>query len=316
MPGDDAGLAERAVQPAAAARAEHRGGEIERRRVGVGGRHRTPAERELRLGDVAAQGAGAHLLARRLFRRRIARGRRRRPAGVGPAAEREHLVHRHVAHDRHDGAPGHVAGGVVAPQVVAGEAGELRLVADAPAPDAVPVEHHLVQRLVCHRRGRIELALGFLDDHLELARQLAGIDQRVPECVGLDLEPRGEAPCGQHGEVRGVIVARAGIEVAARRLGLPRDLAHPAARRPLEEHVLEHVGDPDPAVRLVEEAGLHMGDHRDGRCRRLVLREEGEPVRQHLARHPLGPAAAHSRAPRASGRRRITASAAPTRARP
>ena len=72
--------------------------------------------------------------------------------------------------------------------VGAGEPRELRLVADPPAPDPVAVEHHLVQRLVRHRRRRVELALGFLDDDLELAGQLALVDDRVAQRVGLDVE--------------------------------------------------------------------------------------------------------------------------------
>jgi hypothetical protein len=153
------------------------------------------------------------------------------------------------------------------------EAGELALVADAPTANPVRVEHHLVQRLVGDRGGGVELALGFLDDDLQLAGELGLVDQRMAEGVGLDVHRLREARGRQDGEIAGVIVAGAGVEIAARALGLTGDGPDAAARGALEEHVLEHVGDAQPAVGLVEEARLHVGHHRHHRRRAVLLHQ-------------------------------------------
>ena len=81
---------------------------------------------------------------------------------------------------------------------------QLCLVTDPPPADPVAIEHHLVQRLVGHGGRRVELALGFLDDDLELAGQLVGVDDGMAERVRLDVEGRGKAGGGKDGEVRGV----------------------------------------------------------------------------------------------------------------
>jgi hypothetical protein len=162
-------------------------------------------------------------------------------------------------------------------------------VSDAPAADAVPVEHHLVQRLVGDRAWRVQLALGLLDDHLQLAPELVGVDHRVAEGVGLDIERGLETGGGEDGEVRGVVVRGAGVEVAARALGLPRDGSHPAARGALEEHVLEDVGDAGPAVGLVEEPRPHVGDDRHHRRGVIGLHQQGQAVVQDLLSDTGGP---------------------------
>jgi hypothetical protein len=77
-----------------------------------------------------------------------------------------------------------------------------------------------------------------------------------------------------------VIVDRGRVEIAAHRLRLARDLADGAARRALEEHVLEDVRDAHDVVRLVEVAGAHVGHDRDDRRRRISAHEHGEPVGQ------------------------------------
>ena len=103
----------------------------------------------------------------------------------------------------------------------------------------------------------------------------------------------GEAGGGEDREVGGVIVDGAGVEIAAGALGLPGDRAHAAARGALEEHVLEDMGDAGPAIGLVEEAGLHVGDDRDHRRGVVRLHQQGEAVVQDLApdaRRPVGAA--------------------------
>jgi hypothetical protein len=57
--------------------------------------------------------------------------------------------------------------------------------------------------------------LRLLDDHLELARELLGVDQRVGVGVELHVEPAAKLDDGSTGVVAGVIVDRRRVEVAA-----------------------------------------------------------------------------------------------------
>jgi hypothetical protein len=91
----------------------------------------------------------------------------------------------------------------------------------------VLVVEQRVERLDRHRRRVVELALGLLDDDLELLGQLRGVDQALGVRVGLDVEPVREARRGEHRVVARVVVDGVRVEVAAARLGLLGDLARP-----------------------------------------------------------------------------------------
>ena len=64
---------------------------------------------------------------------------------------------------------------------------------------------------------------------------------------------------------------------------------HAAPRRSLEEHVLQHVGDAGPAVRLVEEPRLDVGHHRNDRRGMVRLDQQGEAVGEDFADNVFGP---------------------------
>src|SRR5262249_18513989 len=151
---------------------------------------------------------------------------------------------------------------IEADDVALTERAESGLAPDAPAPNAVPVVNELVQRLRRDRTRIVRLALRFLDDDLELATELAAVDQGVRVRVGLHVEAGEETGRGQHGVVDRVVVNRRRVQVTAGGLRLLRDLADTSARRALEVHVLEHVRDADDVVRLVEVAGAHIRDDR------------------------------------------------------
>ena len=145
------------------------------------------------------------------------------------------------------------------------------------------VEERRVERFDRHRRRRVALAFGFLDDHVEFARQLPGVDDRACVRIELDLEALHERRRWQHGVVRGVIVDRVRVEIAAVRLRFAGDLPHATGWRPLEEHVLQHVRDADDVVGLVEIPHLHVGHDGDHRCRRIATHQQRQTVRQHVA---------------------------------
>ena len=68
----------------------------------------------------------------------------------------------------------------------------MTFVADPPPSDSVVVVHDLEQRLAGDRARRISLALGLLNDDLQLPGEFVGVDDRMLERVRLDLERRFE----------------------------------------------------------------------------------------------------------------------------
>jgi hypothetical protein len=162
-------------------------------------------------------------------------------------------------------------------------------VANAPSADSVPVEHHLVQGFLSHRTGRIPLPLGFLNDDLELPFQLIGIDHRVSKRIGLDVQRGVQSAGRKNGEVAGVVVTGACIEVTTCRLGFSGNVPHTAARSPLEKHVLQDVRDAGPVVRLIEKPGFDVGDNRHHRRRVIRLDQKRQAVGENLAVDVLRP---------------------------
>ncbi len=143
----------------------------------------------------------------------------------------------------------------------------------------------LVQRLGGDRGGVVGLSLRFLNDDLELPRELAAVDQRMRVRIGLHVEAGGETQRRKHGVVDRVVVDRRRVQVATRGFRFLRDLTHAAARRALEVHVLEHVRDAHDVIGLVEVPGAHEGDDRDNGSRRIAPDQHGQTVRQPRAHH-------------------------------
>jgi hypothetical protein len=157
------------------------------------------------------------------------------------------------------------------------------LASDPPAADPMAIVQQLVQCLRRDGAGIVRLPLRFLDDHLELAAQLFAVDQRSRVRVCLDFEAMLKRRGREDRVVARVIVDRPGIQVAAQRLGLLRDLADAARGRALEEHVLEHVGDADHVIGFVEVARADVGDDRHDRRRRIAPHDDRESIRQAVA---------------------------------
>jgi hypothetical protein len=241
---------------------------------------RSPAERDLRLPDIARHFAKAEPRDTLLDLAGKARGFARGQRTVLSVHLLDGIVGIDVADDRQNGVAGMVEVAVEADERLARQRAEPWLASDAPPPDSVHVVEQLVQRLGRDGARIVGLALRFLDDHLELARELVGIDQRASIGVGLHVEPLGEARRRQHRVVARVIVDRRRIQVSADRLGLLGDLTHAARRRALEVHVLQHVRDTDDVVRLVEVSGADERDDRNDRSRPVATDEHREPVRQ------------------------------------
>src|SRR4051812_4037742 len=142
--------------------------------------HRTraaPRHGPLRLRDVPRELAVAETGAPGLLFARTARRLARRHRSVQPLHFGKSARGLHVANDHEYRVGGCVEVAVEAQQVVARQATQPLLASDAPAPNAMPVMQQLEQRLDSDGARIVRLAFGFLDDDLELARELVPVDQ-------------------------------------------------------------------------------------------------------------------------------------------
>ena len=247
---------------------------------------RMPAEDRVALLQVSGRAAVAELRLRRLRRSALLV---EAPGGEGAEGRRDGLLdvgRPHVAGDREDHVLRQVEGAEELQQVLALDVAQHLVRADPPALDPVLGERDRDHALERERRRVVELAVRLLDDDLGLALELAGVEERIGDRVGHDLEGAVEA-LGRHDEeVVGRVVDRAGVGVAADRGELLRDLL--GARellRALEEHVLEEVRHPGDLVRLVEVARLHPGVDRHHPGPRLLADEKGQAVGQSRPLH-------------------------------
>ena len=280
-------VAHGAVQSRGAAAAKYGSGEVEQRRVGVVGARRAPREGKLRLHDVAGPFAPAEPGRRDLRFARNADGHAGRECPPAALDVAEHCVDVKVSDHRQDGVRWTVEVAVEAGELVARERAQPGLAPDAPPADAMPVVQKFVERLRGHCGGVVRLALRLLDDDLELAGKFVAVDQRVGVGVELDVESRRRARHGEDRVIDRVIVDRSRVEVATTRLGGLGDLPDTARGRPLEVHVLEHVGDADDVVGLVEVAGLDPRDDGDDGRRRIAPEQDGEAIGEDHAAHVI-----------------------------
>ena len=90
--------------------------------------------------------------------------------------------------------------------------------------------------------GRVEGLGDFLGDHVLFALDLAGLEDRMEDQIGDDLQGSFEAI--RHGTdlEHGALIAGRGIDRAAAALDALDDLARRHLARPLEHHMLEEVG--------------------------------------------------------------------------
>ena len=168
-----------------------------------------------------------------------------------PAAEAEHHARRlvPVVEVRHE-------------RLARRSAHRLLAADDVPAERLVAVEELLVDAADEVAR-RVEVHVHLLDDDALLALDLLCVEPRVAQHVGDHVERDIAMLRGALHVVGRVLLAGEGIELAADRIDLARDLAR--ARPPLgplEEHVLGEVRDAVGLRRLVARAG---GEHHHAR---------------------------------------------------
>jgi len=147
----------------------------------------------------------------------------------------------------------------------------------------VLVVQKLVKSLCRHRGWIVGFTLRFLDDDFHLAPELAGVDYRVGVSIGLDVESLCKPRRREHGEVRGVVVDGVSVEISSARFRLFRDVADAAPLSPLEEHMLEGVGETALGIALVEVSRLHIGDDGNDGCRVVLLDEDRQAIGKYCA---------------------------------
>ncbi len=201
----------------------------------------------------------------------------------------ESLPRIQIPDHRQDDISRSVVAQIIVEELLPGEAPQVLLAADPPAPDPVDTEGQFVQLLGGVGGGVVDLASPFLDDGFDFPRQLITIHQRVRERIGQDVQALGEGRGGEGHIVVGEVVVGSGVEFAADRFDLAGDpVGRGTEPRPLEEHVLDDMGNSDLIVLFVEVPGLHPdADGHHGRDMDL-LDQDGESVVQRLADDVVG----------------------------
>src|SRR5258707_12078361 len=91
-------------------------------------------------------------------------------------------------------------------------------------------------------RGQVVAALDLLADHFDFAAQFGGVESRVADCIGQDVDTLDCELAGQHQVVNGLVKRRPGVDFSPVGLDVPGDFSWSTPRGSLEEHVLVQVG--------------------------------------------------------------------------
>ena len=122
-----------------------------------------------------------------------------------------------------------------------------------------------------------------LEDDLLLVVDLVGREARVGREVGQQLDAGAQMLDGHHEVVVRRIVRRVGIARSAEALDHRVDRARWAGRRPLEQHVLDVVGQAELVGGLVAAAHPHPELERDDVARAMLLDDQDDAVGQYRA---------------------------------
>ena len=101
-----------------------------------------------------------------------------------------------------------------------------------------PLREELVDQIV----RRVFHHLDLLDDHLLLPLDILGIEGRVEDDVGEHVERQRQMLVEHLDVVAGVLFGGEGVELAANRVDLLGDVLGGPGPSPLEQHVLDEVG--------------------------------------------------------------------------
>jgi hypothetical protein len=202
-----------------------------------------------------------------------------------------HLLHEALVIDcacRHDeNAVRRVVAGEIVPDLAGGEGlNGVRRAEDRAADGLVAigdtgeiVEDHVV--------GRIGRRADFLQDDVFLPLQLVFVEQRFRQDVGKDIDGEGDVVFQDSGVVGGRFRRCRGVDFAADIFDFFGDLPGGAARRALESHMFEKMGDAVFGSRLVAGTGFDPHPKSDAFEMRHFFRHNGQPGRKpgHIYSH-------------------------------
>ena len=158
----------------------------------------------------------------------------------------------------------------------------------------------------------VGLDIGLLEDDLALAVDLLGVEGGAERHVGQRLDGRLERLRGHDDVEVGVVEGGGGIGAAAHPFHRAIDVPRAPLVRALEQHVLLEVREAELIRLLVAHADAHVEVHGHDVGGPVVLDDQPEPVREHLADGRLQLARGRSR----RGRRRRARRPPPVAARP
>ena len=145
------------------------------------------------------------------------------------------------------------------------------------------VEHHPVELAGQVSLWSVLAQPHLLDDDFLLELQLGLVETRVDADVGEHLDGRNRARRGEDHVVVREIERGPSVHVSAERFDVSVDEALRARRRSLEEHVLEIVRQPELSRGLVPSPCTHPELDSDDFTEGVLLKEDADPVVQHVA---------------------------------
>ena len=177
----------------------------------------------------------------------------------------------------------HVGRGVLAPhiaeQVVAGDALDVRAVADHRLAGGVQAVAGAVEQLERHRR-RVFLDLGELvQDHLAFALEFVGREGAGLHDVGQQRHEGRQVAREAFDVERGVVLVGVRVDLGAEPFGIEVDALAVACGRALERHVFDDVADAVQPPRLVQAAGADEDAERHRLPPRHRDRDRAQAVR-------------------------------------
>ena len=141
----------------------------------------------------------------------------------------------------------------------------------------------LGEQLVDQVVRRVLDHLDLFEDDLLLALDVVRAERRVHDDVGEDVDGERQMLVEHLDVVARVLLRRERVHLTADRVDRLRDVLGAAGGRPLEEHVLDKVGDAALLLRLVARAAREPDADADGAHVRHPLRKETETIREHVA---------------------------------
>ncbi len=194
-------------------------------------------------------------------------------APVGPRID--------IARQHQHGVVGHIEPAIVGVQIVASDAQQVILPADGLVVIGMLAERRGGHLLHQDGEGVVLLTLALGHDHCALDLDVLWVEQGPAHAVGLEIQGEMGAVAGEGAVVGGIVLAGHGIDITAVAGHQAHDAALRVTLRPLEEHVLDPVGEAGQSVHLVAAANAvpEPGAHHRGGV--ALLQDHLETVVEH-----------------------------------